>query len=164
MTSEERSALLHFCAGSASVPAASSGTLMRYSGQQQRFWLQRTEGGSERLPTAPTCFSTLRLPGVYPAKRHFRSRCDMQCKRHMALGMVLWLKSDWAHGTISEIGHLRASRMVEPDKMFAQTKRATVPTSRDRYDQPESDSFFRHAIICAHPEQTVSYDLFSQTL
>ena len=53
--------------------------------------------------------------------------------------------------------------MLEPDKILAQTKGATVPTPHDGYDQPES-GFFRHAIIRAHPEQTVPYDLFFQTL
>ena len=58
---------------------------------------------------------------------------------------------------------MRASRMLESDEMFAQTKRATVSMSRDKYDQRESE-FFRDAIIRAHPEQTVSYDLFSEML
>ena len=36
---------------------------------------------------------------------------------------------------------------------------------RHTIDMPSpSLIFFRHAIICAHPEQTVSYDLVSQTL
>ena len=38
---------------------------MGYSGQPQRFCLQRVEGSSERLPTASTCFNTIRLPGSY---------------------------------------------------------------------------------------------------
>ena len=42
---------------------------------------------------------------------------------------------------MADLRDLRASRMLEPDKMLAQTKRATVPTSRDRYDQPESEFF-----------------------
>ena len=41
---------------------------------------------------------------------------------------------------ISEIGHLRESRMLESDEMFVQTKRATVSMSRDKYDQPECES------------------------
>ena len=74
MTNEERSALLHFCTGSARVPATGFATLMGYSGQQQRFRLQRTEGGSERLPTAPTCFNTLRLPDTYTGEAQLLER------------------------------------------------------------------------------------------
>ena len=65
MSNEERSCLLHFCTGSARAPAAGFASLVRYSGQQQRFRLQYVEGGSERLPTALTCFNTLQLPDTY---------------------------------------------------------------------------------------------------
>ena len=65
MTNEERSALLLFCTGSARAPATGFAHLMGHSGQQQRFQLQRVEGNSERLPTASTCFNTLRLPDSY---------------------------------------------------------------------------------------------------
>ena len=68
MTNWERRALLRFCTGSARPPAAGFAHLMGYSGQQQRFRLQRVEGGSERLPTAATCFNTLRLPDNYTGK------------------------------------------------------------------------------------------------
>ena len=74
MTNEERSALLHFCTGSARVPATGFSTLMGYSGQQQRFRLECTEGGSERLPTAPTCFNTLRLPDTYTGEAQLLER------------------------------------------------------------------------------------------
>ena len=65
MTNEERTALLLFCTGSARAPATGFAHLMGYSGQQQRFRLQRVEGSSERLPTAATCFNTIRLPDSY---------------------------------------------------------------------------------------------------
>jgi E3 ubiquitin-protein ligase HACE1 len=65
MTNEERSKLLLFCTGSARAPATGFAHLMGYSGRQQRFRLQRVEGSSERLPTASTCFNTIRLPGSY---------------------------------------------------------------------------------------------------
>jgi hypothetical protein len=41
---------------------------MGYSGQPQRFRLQRVEGNSERLPTASTCFNTIRLPDSYTSE------------------------------------------------------------------------------------------------
>ena len=44
---------------------------------------------------------------------------------------------------MADLRNLRASRMLEPDEMFAQTKRATVSMSRDKYDQPESEFFPR---------------------
>ena len=65
MTNEERSALLLFCTGSARAPATGFAHLMGFWGEQQRFRLQRVEGNSERLPTASTCFNTIRLPGSY---------------------------------------------------------------------------------------------------
>ena len=80
MINEERSSLLHFCTGSARVPATGFATLMGYSGQQQRFRLQRAEGCSERLPTALTCFNTLRLPDAYAGEAQLleRLRCAMR--------------------------------------------------------------------------------------
>jgi hypothetical protein len=68
MTDVERSALLLFCTGSARAPATGFAHLMGYSGQPQRFRLQRVEGNSERLPTASTCFNTLRLPDSYTSE------------------------------------------------------------------------------------------------
>jgi len=35
---------------------------MGYSGQQQRFTIARDDRGTERPPTAATCFNTLKLP------------------------------------------------------------------------------------------------------
>ena len=35
---------------------------MGYSGQQQRFTIERDDRGTERPPTAATCFNTLKLP------------------------------------------------------------------------------------------------------
>ena len=34
----------------------------RYSGQQRRFTIERDDRGTERPPTAATCFNTLKLP------------------------------------------------------------------------------------------------------
>ena len=65
MTNEERSALLLFCTGSARAPATGFAHLVGYSGQQQRFRLQRVEMSSERFPAAATCFNTIRLPDSY---------------------------------------------------------------------------------------------------
>ena len=50
------------------LSAGGFAALMGYSGQQQRFTLQArpgTEGSN--LPTAATCFNTLRLPANYGA-------------------------------------------------------------------------------------------------
>ena len=44
---------------------------------------------------------------------------------------------------MADLRDLRASRMLKPDEMFAQTKRATVSMSRDKYDQRESEFFPR---------------------
>ena len=68
MTNDERSALLLFCTGSARAPATGFAHLMGYSGQQQRFRLQRVQGDSERLPTASTCFNTIRMPDSYTSE------------------------------------------------------------------------------------------------
>ena len=65
MSNEKRAALLLFCTGSARAPATGFAHLMGYSGNLHQFCLQRVEGGSERLPTAQTCFNTLRLPDSY---------------------------------------------------------------------------------------------------
>jgi hypothetical protein len=64
MATEERSKLLLFCTGSARAPATGFATLMGYSGQQQPFTLQGlpSDGDTAQLPTAATCFNTLRLP------------------------------------------------------------------------------------------------------
>ena len=62
MTPEERGQLLFFCTGSARAPATGFANLMGYSGQQQRFTIERDDRGTERPPTAATCFNTLKLP------------------------------------------------------------------------------------------------------
>ena len=62
MTPEERGQLLFFCTGSARAPATGFANLMGYSGQQQRFAIERDGRGIERPPTAATCFNTLKLP------------------------------------------------------------------------------------------------------
>ena len=74
MTAEERSKVLLFCTGSARVPATGFANLMGYSGNQQCFSLTRVQGGSERLPTASTCFNNLRLPEGYDSEEHLRER------------------------------------------------------------------------------------------
>ena len=62
MTPEERGQLLFFCTGSTRAPAMGFANLMGYSGQQQRFSIERDDRGTERPPTAATCFNTLKLP------------------------------------------------------------------------------------------------------
>ena len=57
----------------ARVPAAGFGSLMGFNGAQHRFELQRVEGGSARLPSAQTCFNTLRLP-QYSSESELRQR------------------------------------------------------------------------------------------
>ena len=66
MATAERNQLLVFCTGSARLPAAGFGALMGYGNQPPaRFRLQRVGGDTTRLPTASTCFNTLRLPDGY---------------------------------------------------------------------------------------------------
>ena len=74
MSNEDRSTVLHFCTGSARAPAAGFANLMGYAGQRQRFQLVCMEGGSEHLPTASTCFNTLRLPGTYSGEAQLLKR------------------------------------------------------------------------------------------
>ena len=74
MEPAQRASLLSFVTGSSRVPAGGFAALMGYGGQQQRFTLQlvpgREEEGSNNLnlPTAATCFNTLRLPSNYPSE------------------------------------------------------------------------------------------------
>jgi hypothetical protein len=67
----ERVSLLRFSTGSGRIPATGFKNLMGYGGQQQCFTLERAvdhSGGSggvnalSGLPTASTCFNTLKLP------------------------------------------------------------------------------------------------------
>ena len=63
MTPEDRGKLIHFCTGSARVPANGFANLMGYGGEQRRFTLERaTNFTLERLPVSSTCFNTLYLP------------------------------------------------------------------------------------------------------
>jgi len=62
MAPEEHGKLLHFCTGSVRAPASGFANLMGYHGQQQCFTIERDPRGVERLPTASTCFNTLKLP------------------------------------------------------------------------------------------------------
>ena len=69
MSAEERARLLQFCTGSTRAPATGFASLMGYGGQQQRFTVELVVGlgqgggvgGGDRLPTALTCFNTLKL-------------------------------------------------------------------------------------------------------
>jgi len=83
MEPEQRASLLFFSTGSSRVPAGGFAALMGYSGQQQRFTLQAmpgTEGSN--LPTAATCFNTLRLPSNYASEAALK---EALC---MAMGMA----------------------------------------------------------------------------
>ena len=63
MSPDDRAALLAFSTGSGRAPAMGFGSLMGYGGKQHKFSLQLVEGADAgRLPTAATCFNTLRLP------------------------------------------------------------------------------------------------------
>ena len=66
MAPEEHGKLLHFCTGLVRAPASGFTNLMGYHGQQQRFTIERDPRGIEWLPTASTCFNTLKLP-PYPS-------------------------------------------------------------------------------------------------
>jgi hypothetical protein len=63
MSPDDRAALLAFSTGSGRAPAMGFGSLMGYGGKQHKFSLQLVEGADAgHLPTAATCFNTLRLP------------------------------------------------------------------------------------------------------
>ena len=63
MSREERAALLHFCTGSIRAPALGFASLMGYNGTPHRFTIAFSPHGDiGRLPTASTCFNTLKLP------------------------------------------------------------------------------------------------------
>ena len=71
---EHRAKLLHFCTGSSRAPATGFAQLQGYNGAQHKFELQGVDGGDPgRLPTAQTCFNTLRLP-AYTSKEQLRDR------------------------------------------------------------------------------------------
>jgi E3 ubiquitin-protein ligase HACE1 len=74
MSNEERNSLLRFCTGSTRAPATGFAHLMGHSGPPQRFRLLRVEGDSERLPTASTCFNTIRLPDSYTSEAQLLER------------------------------------------------------------------------------------------
>ena len=69
----QRSALLHFVTGSACAPATGFANLMGYAEQMHRFELQLIVGSSDRLPTAATCFNTLKMV-VYSDIDQMRTR------------------------------------------------------------------------------------------
>jgi len=78
MTPEERGQLLFFCTGSARAPATGFANLMGYSGQQQRFTIERDDRGTERPPTAATCFNTLKLP-PYASTETLAAKLRLTC-------------------------------------------------------------------------------------
>ncbi len=78
MTPEERGQLLFFCTGSARAPATGFANLMGYSGQQQRFTIERDDRGTERPPTAATCFNTLKLP-PYASAETLAAKLRLTC-------------------------------------------------------------------------------------
>ena len=73
MSAEERSKLLDFCTGSTRAPATGFSDLIGYSGNQQSFRLQMVDGDTDRLPSAATCFNTLRMP-AYESEEQLKAR------------------------------------------------------------------------------------------
>lgn len=61
-SAEERARLLAFVTGCPRPPALGFGRLPSFNGGQGRFRLVSLGGNAGRLPTASTCFNTLRLP------------------------------------------------------------------------------------------------------
>ena len=73
LSAEHLAQLLQFCTGSSRAPAAGFSQLQGYNGAQHRFRLQLDPGGAARLPSAATCFNTLRLP-QYSSEQQTRKR------------------------------------------------------------------------------------------
>ena len=73
---EERAKLLHFCTGSSRAPAAGFAELQGHTGAQSRFRLISVAGDGGRLPTAQTCFNTLRIPN-YTSEQQLREKLEM---------------------------------------------------------------------------------------
>ena len=70
---EHRAKLLHFSTGSSRSPAGGFAQLQGYNGAQHLFELQAVGGDTGRLPSAATCFNTLRLPR-YTSEQQLRDR------------------------------------------------------------------------------------------
>eukprot|EP00035_Acanthoeca_spectabilis_P002075 m.84899 g.84899 ORF g.84899 m.84899 type:complete len:329 (-) comp11334_c0_seq1:1072-2058(-) len=62
MTQQERAAVLRFCTGSSRPPSLGFKALMGYNGDPHPFTIERTYDSAAQLPTAITCFNTLRVP------------------------------------------------------------------------------------------------------
>ena len=78
MTPEDRGKLLFFCTSSARAPATGFAYLLGYSGQQQRFTIERDDRGTERPPTAATCFNMLKLP-PYSSSETLAAKLRLTC-------------------------------------------------------------------------------------
>eukprot|EP01051_Picozoa_sp_SAG22_P011671 SAG22_NODE_1145_length_5374_cov_15.659526_4_plen_193_part_00 len=76
MDAEQRGQLLHFCTGSTRVPATGFANLQGYHGSLHPFELRRDARGPGALPTASTCFNTLRLP-VYGTEAQLRAKLTL---------------------------------------------------------------------------------------
>ena len=59
---DDRAKVLDFATGSSRPPATGFKYLMGYSGNQQPFTVERSQKDAAHLPTAATCFNTLKLP------------------------------------------------------------------------------------------------------
>ena len=73
LPAEQLAKLLQFCTGSSRAPAGGFSSLQGYNGAQHRFTLQGVSHGPDWLPTAQTCFNTLRLPN-YNSKAELRAK------------------------------------------------------------------------------------------
>lgn len=61
------------CPGSGSVGVDGFEHLQGYHGQEHKFTIRRDDQGTQKLPTAQTCFNRLKLP-AYPSKEELRDR------------------------------------------------------------------------------------------
>ena len=70
---EQHGQVLQFATGSSSSPAAGFANLMGFSNRIHRFRLSNASAEPERLPTASTCFNTIKLP-LYESEAQLRDK------------------------------------------------------------------------------------------
>lgn len=69
----EQGKVLLFCTGSSRVPGGGMAELQGYNGEPHRFTVSKTYEEFPSLPTAATCFNTLKVPN-YTSQAQFQER------------------------------------------------------------------------------------------